>query len=188
MEFNFNLNRIIELDEVPSTQDAAKQLAETSGEDNVLIQARVQTLGRGRFERIWSSEHGGLYISLLLRPGRQVKSPADLSVKAGEAVAKTLEHYGIKTKIKLPNDVLALKNGSYKKIAGILIETSSAQDNLNWLIVGMGVNLNNDLPKCLEAIAVKEILKQEIDITEFRNLLVKNFAKSYLQWQMGRDI
>jgi len=187
MKINFCLNRIIELDEATSTQDIAKQLAESYGEDCVLVQARQQTNGRGRFDRVWDAEPGGLYISLLLRPGKQIKSTAELSVKTGEAVADTLkELYNIKTKIKLPNDVLALQNGAYKKIAGVLIETSSAGiDKINWLIVGIGVNLNNKPPKCLSAADVKSISGGSADINAFRGLLIKNFSYKYVQWQMA---
>jgi len=187
MNTNFCLHRIIELEETNSTQDIAKRLAESYDEDCVLVQAKQQTNGRGRYDRVWAAEPGGLYISLLLRPKKQIKSTAELSVKTGEAVAQTLEElFKIKTKIKLPNDVLALQNNTYKKIAGVLIETSSAGiDDMRWLIVGIGVNLNNKPPKCLQAADVKTITGQTADINNFRDVLVKNFAHKYLQWQMS---
>ncbi|MDR1683856.1 MAG: biotin--[acetyl-CoA-carboxylase] ligase [Elusimicrobiota bacterium] len=186
MQFKFELNRIIELDEVTSTQDIAKELAQTLEEGNVLVQAKSQTNGRGRFERGWDAQAGGLYISLILRPDRQVKNTAALSVKTGMAVAKTLrELYGVKTKIKLPNDVLALQNGVYKKIAGVLIETSLQQESLNWLALGIGVNLNNKVCAQIKAASVKQIIKREADITEFRDALLRNFAGFYLQWGRG---
>lgn len=189
MEFNFCLNRIIELDEIPSTQDTAKQLAETYNEDCVMVQARTQTFGHGRFERVWEANPGGLYISLLLRSNKQPYATSDLSVKTGQAVAQTLkELYGIKTKIKLPNDVLALKDGQYKKISGILIETSSGQDSLKWLVIGIGVNLNNKLSPKLEAASVKQIIGKEVDIKTFRDTLIKNFSKQYLQWKLNKQI
>jgi BirA family biotin operon repressor/biotin-[acetyl-CoA-carboxylase] ligase len=187
-DFNFCLNRIIELDEADSTQDIAKNLAEIYNEDCVLVQAAAQTNGRGRFDRAWEAPRGGLYISLLLRPKGNLVSTGDLSVKAGRAVAKTLkELYGIKTKIKLPNDVLALKNGIYKKISGILIETSAEREGLAWLVIGIGVNLNNKLSKKLEAASVAEIIKKQVNIKEFRNTLLKNFAKEYLSWNNTAD-
>jgi len=185
MNINFCLNRIIELDEVISTQDIAKSLAESYDEDCVLVQAKRQTNGRGRYDKVWEAAEGGLYISFLLRPKKEIKSTAELSVKTGEAVAQTLkELFNIKTKIKLPNDVLALQTKTYRKIAGVLIETSTAGiDNINWLIIGIGVNLNNKPPKCLNAANVKSITGQAADINAFRNALIKNFAYKYLQWQ-----
>jgi BirA family biotin operon repressor/biotin-[acetyl-CoA-carboxylase] ligase len=184
MNLEFNISRVIELDKITSTQDIAKEFAETFTEDCVLIQAKTQTNGRGRYERKWNSDPGGLYISLLLRSKKQISSTYDLSVKTGEAVAQTLkELYGIKTKIKLPNDVLAVNKTGCKKISGILIETSSKSDKLNWISVGIGVNLNNKPPKNLQAISAKEILGKSIDINEFRDEFIKIFALKYLQWQ-----
>ena len=182
---NFCLSRVIELDETKSTQDIAKNLAESYDEDCVLIQAKTQTNGRGRYDRQWASREGGLYISLLLRPKKQIGSTAELSVKTGEAVAQTLRRlYGIKTKIKLPNDVLALYGASYKKISGILIETSAGADKLNWLVVGIGVNINNTLPQELGAVSVKQITKQKQEINTFRDSFLDEFCAKYTQWQM----
>lgn len=185
MKLDFNIDTITLLEEVTSTQDIAKTLAESgSGAQNALVQARAQNAGRGRYERRWSSSKGGLYISLLLHPHKEAQNILRLSVKTGEAVAKTLKQlYGIKTKIKLPNDVLAFHGGNYKKIAGILIESSSGQNDLNWLVIGVGVNLNNALPGKLEAISVKKIISKPVNIEEFRDNFLKNFAENYLIWQ-----
>jgi BirA family biotin operon repressor/biotin-[acetyl-CoA-carboxylase] ligase len=185
MDLNFKLNRIIELEETASTQDIAKELAAISDEDRVLVQAKTQTNGRGRYERGWHSAQGGLYISLLLRPRKPVKSTAELSIKTGEATAQTLQKlYGIKTKIKLPNDVFALHKSSYKKIAGVLIETSAEADKIGWLIIGVGVNLNNGIAKSIDGVSARQITGAEADIKTFRNALLENFARKYIQWQM----
>jgi BirA family biotin operon repressor/biotin-[acetyl-CoA-carboxylase] ligase len=183
MNFDFEINRIIRFDKISSTQDIAKNIAETAGENCVLIQAETQTNGRGRYSRAWHSGAGGLYVSLLLRPKNRINSTAELSVKTGEAVAQTLQDYGVKTKIKLPNDVLAAVKGKYNKISGVLIETSSESDNIQWLAVGIGVNLNNKPSKNLQAASVKEITGREVDIKQFRDKLIENFAFKYLQWQ-----
>ncbi|MDR0952816.1 MAG: biotin--[acetyl-CoA-carboxylase] ligase [Elusimicrobiota bacterium] len=190
MDFKFTIDRVVELDIIPSTQDMAKTLADTYPGENLLIQATSQSAGHGRFDREWDAEEGGLYFSLLLRPKGAEKKTACLSVKAGEAVAKTLkEMYGLKTKIKLPNDVLALHKGEYKKIAGILIETSLEEDKLNWLVIGIGVNLGNNLCSKLKntATTVKDITGQKPDVKEFRNALIKNFADNYIQWLMSKS-
>ncbi len=188
MEFNFKINRVVELEETASTQDVAKALAGTSAlEDCVLVQAQRQSAGRGRYERTWDAKDGGLYISLLLNPGRKDRDTSDLSIKTGKAVALTLSGlYGIKTKIKLPNDVLALHNGEYKKISGILIETAYSQDNLEWLVIGIGVNLNNKVNPSLSAASVKQITGETADIAQFRTELLKHFSKKYLQWKFNQ--
>ena len=96
--------------------------------------------------------------------------------------------YDIKTKIKLPNDVLALHNGEYKKISGILIETAYSQDNLEWLIIGIGVNLNNKVSSSLSAASVKQITGKTAEIAQFRTELLKHFSKKYLQWKFNNEI
>ncbi len=187
MNFNFNLSQIIELEEVSSTQDLAKELAKKSAlTDNLAICAQSQTAGRGRFEHSWQSEKGGLYISLLLKPEKKT-SLSDLSVKTGQAAALALEEmFGLKTSIKLPNDVLVKTKTGEKKICGVLIESAVSSEKLEWLIVGVGVNLNNKVDKNLNAASVKELIKKEVDIFAFRETFLKHFATKYIEWQLSK--
>ena len=91
MNFNFSLSQIIEVEEISSTQDLAKELAKKSAlTDSLVICAQSQTAGRGRFEHTWQSNKGGLYISLLLKPSKKTASLAGLSVKTGQAAALAL--------------------------------------------------------------------------------------------------
>ena len=112
---------------------------------------------------------------------------ADLSVlpyQTGKALARTLESmYDLKTRIKLPNDVLALNGKTYKKIAGILIETQSTEKDLNLLLVGVGINVNNKLPAGLEATSIKQIKKSAQNIDALLENFLKEFAEEYLLWQ-----
>ena len=188
MNFKFSLSQIIELEEVSSTQDLAKELAKKSAlTDNLAICAQSQTAGRGRFEHTWQSNKGGLYISLLLKPAKKTASLADLSVKTGQAAALALEEiYNLKTLIKLPNDVLVKTKSGEKKICGVLIESAISSDKLEWLIVGVGVNLNNKVDRDLNATNVKEIIKKEVDILEFRQVFLKYFATKYIEWQLSK--
>lgn len=188
MNFNFNLSQIIELEEVSSTQDLAKELAKKSTlTDNLAICAQSQTAGRGRFEHTWQSNKGGLYISLLLKPVKTKASLSSLSIKTGQAAALALEEmFSLKTTIKLPNDVLVKTKTGNKKICGVLIETALASDKLEWLIVGVGVNLNNKVDKNLNAASVKELTKKEVDISCFREVFLKHFASKYIEWQLSK--
>lgn len=188
MNFNFELNQIIELEEVSSTQDLAKELAKkTALTENLAICAQSQTAGRGRFEHTWQSNKGGLYISLLLKPEKRTSSLSDLSIKTGQAAALALEEmYNLKTLIKLPNDVLVKTKNGEKKICGVLIESAVSSDKLEWLIVGVGVNLNNKIDKTLNAASVKELTKKEVDILEFRETFLKHFATKYIEWQLSK--
>ena len=178
-----DINKILNLGEIASTQTLAKEIAPIFPKENILITAASQTQGKGQYERKWSSNIGGLYFTLLLRP----KKMADLSVlpyQTGKALAKTLEiNYGLQTKIKLPNDILALYGKTYKKIAGILIESQSTEDNLNLLLIGVGINVNNALPEDLNATSIKQIKKSAQNIDALLENFLKEFAEEYLLWQ-----
>ena len=100
--------------------------------------AERQSGGRGREGRAWQSPPGGLYLSLLLRPG---KAPAALlPLAAGVAVAEAVASLGVACQLKWPNDVLA----SGRKLAGILAEASSSSAGVDWVVLGIGVNVALD--------------------------------------------
>lgn len=134
---------LLRLDETDSTNDEAKRLAGEGAAEGTVVWARVQHAGRGRRGRFWVSEPGNLFVSVLLRPGCGPLEGAQLSFAAALAVAELLDPVlpkGAKVLCKWPNDVLV----DGRKISGILLESSSASDSagrLEWLVVGMGVNL-----------------------------------------------
>lgn len=103
-----------------------------------------QTEGRGRLGRIWSSEPGkDLTFSLLLRSSALTYEAGLLSLTAGLAVAEVLERLpGLRgrVRVKWPNDVLI----DDKKVCGILLESSSQGEGLEWIVVGIGLNVNSD--------------------------------------------
>ena len=127
-----------------STMDDARRAAEEGAPEGTLIVADEQSAGRGRFERTWVSPPGvNLYLSLLLRPSPEIA--AQLSMVAPLALARSLRRIALgqggPVTIKWPNDV---RMGG-RKIGGILIESSLAQDGAeSFAIVGVGVNVNFD--------------------------------------------
>ncbi len=134
-------SKLVALDEVDSTNDEARRLAEGGAEEGTLVWGLSQRKGRGRHGRDWASPEGNLYLSLLLRPDCPPREAAQLSFVAAMALTGALNvlvapHSRID--FKWPNDVLL--NGS--KVAGILLEASTTgADALDWLIVGTGVNV-----------------------------------------------
>lgn len=182
-----HVKKVIGLKTVDSTQTLAKELALQGEEEGTLVLADQQQAGRGRFERSFSSADGGVYFTLILRPNKPAACNASLSVRVGEAVAKTLtDLFGIKTKIKLPNDVLAweVNTRKWKKICGILIETSAGESANQWVLVGVGINVNNRLPAALQdsAVSVKQLLGSEVMKELFLEELLENFWKEYAYW------
>ena len=123
--------------EVGSTNDLAARLAETGATEGTVVAADAQTSGRGRRGRMWASPAGaGVYVSVVLRPSRQV-APL-LTIAAGVAVAEGIQAAtGLETHVKWPNDVYV----SERKLAGILAEAGSSSAAVDYVIVGCGINV-----------------------------------------------
>jgi len=133
---------VIELEEIDSTNSYLKKRIESlSSKLPVLVTARLQTMGRGRDTRTWTSiPGGGLYSSF----GFKLKTHENfhlLSLTVGIGVIETLEEVsGLKFGLKWPNDVFF----DSRKIAGILVENTISRDNI-YCIAGIGINLNHTL-------------------------------------------
>ena len=123
-------------DTLSSTNDRLKELARDGAPAWTVVLADEQTAGRGRHGRVWTSPRGGLYLSVLLRPA--FASAALLPLAAGVAVAEALGHFGVRAELKWPNDVLS----EGRKLAGILAEASSSAFSLEWVVLGIGANLD----------------------------------------------
>jgi BirA family transcriptional regulator, biotin operon repressor / biotin---[acetyl-CoA-carboxylase] ligase len=132
--------RIVFENEVDSTNRLARDLAIQGAIEGTLVVAESQTGGRGRKGRNWFSPPGeGIYVSLVLRPRFQPAEAPKMTLLTGVALAETFSHIiPSRVTIKWPNDVLL----GGKKIAGILIEISTDIDAIDYMIVGVGVNVN----------------------------------------------
>jgi len=135
------VKNLLVFDELDSTNSTAKDLAHDGAEEGTIVIARTQNQGRGRFDRIWQSPEGGVYLSFILRPRISAEKTSLLPFVAALALTKTIESYGLCATIKWPNDVRV--NG--KKIAGILLESEVIGDTINYVVVGIGMNLNIDM-------------------------------------------
>lgn len=119
-----------------STNDRARELARTTTAEWVVLADR-QTGGRGRRDRRWTSPAGGIWCSVLLRPTVPPDRVSLLTLAAAVAVTDAVRETGVGATIKWPNDVLAPDGG---KLAGILLETASSGDAVDWAIIGIGLN------------------------------------------------
>jgi BirA family transcriptional regulator, biotin operon repressor / biotin---[acetyl-CoA-carboxylase] ligase len=135
------IKNLLVFDDLDSTNSTAKELARDGAEEGTIVIARTQNRGRGRFDRIWQSPEGGVYLSFILRPKISVEKTSLLPFVAALALTKTIESYGLHATIKWPNDVRV--NG--KKIAGILLESDVLGHSVNYVVVGIGMNLNIDM-------------------------------------------
>ncbi len=131
---------IVCLQSVDSTNTIAKELALDHAPEGTLVVAETQTAGRGRKGRSWlSPEADGIYASLILRPAIEPADAFKFTLIAGVATAEAiLAETNIPVCIKWPNDILT----DGKKIAGILAEISMETDMVDYIILGLGMNIN----------------------------------------------
>ncbi|MBI4668575.1 MAG: biotin--[acetyl-CoA-carboxylase] ligase, partial [Elusimicrobia bacterium] len=148
---------------VDSTQTIAKNLARQGDPEGTLILADRQTAGYGRKGDPWHSGRGGLWFSLILKPVFAPDKAEEFSLACAEAVAQTLNRYfpGHLFKVKPPNDVM---DASARKVCGLLLEGSITGGFYDWLVMGLGLNVNNKIPGELKsrAVSLKEICGRRI--------------------------
>ena len=126
------------LSTIGSTNDEAKKLAERGASHGTLIVADEQSKGRGRLNRKWHSNIGsGLALSLIMRSRLLPRVDTRLTVLGALSVVGVLAEQGVEAWIKWPNDVIV----SEGKLAGVLVETSWHGDEMDYAIVGIGVNI-----------------------------------------------
>ena len=131
---------ILHYDEISSTQDKAAQLAVEGALDGTVVISEMQTNGRGRKGRSWVSlPKGGIYLSMILRPKLMPSQVVQIPLIAGIALTNAIiKTTSLQPKIKWPNDIIISK----KKVGGILTEMSSEIDGINYVILGIGLNVN----------------------------------------------
>ncbi|MDQ7778631.1 MAG: biotin--[acetyl-CoA-carboxylase] ligase [Planctomycetota bacterium] len=132
--------RIRRFDVVESTNTTCRELAAAGADEGLVVLAVAQTAARGRLGRRWHSPSGGLWFSLLLRPDIPAADAPVLVMPAGMAVAGAVESVtGLRPLLKWPNDCLVRD----RKIAGILCEAACSGKRLEYVVLGVGVNVNN---------------------------------------------
>lgn len=190
--------RIYYFKEIGSTNDCAIELARPpAGEagkgarEGTIVIAEVQTKGKGRLGREWSSPFGGLWISIILKPKILPTQAPRMTVIAALGVAKTIrELYSLDAFIKWPNDVLIRSQISdiryqLKKVCGILTEMGAEQDTVNYVVIGIGANLNIDVKKFpikfrKDATSLEKELGRKIDRVEFTKRMLEETENFYL--------
>lgn len=170
-------------EETVSTNIDAFRLASHGAEEGTVIIAENQTGGKGRLGRTWASVPGrGLYLSIILRPKIAPSKASGITIAAAVALSDTLDEFDIKDhEIKWPNDILI--NG--RKISGILTEMKGDADKIDFIITGIGINLNTcpeDYPSDIKRIAASaaDFRGNYIDRCAFLQSLLRNFEKYYV--------
>jgi len=162
--------RIHYFPEIGSTMDVARELAKKGAGEGTIVIAEAQTRGRGRLSREWLSPGGGIYFTLVLRPGISPAYAPRINLMASVAVAATIKKlFGLKAKLKWPNDVLI----DGRKVSGILAEMDAEMDVVNFVNVGIGINANTSIPQFEKKVtSLKDMLGKEISRKEFLSALL----------------
>lgn len=173
-------SEILHFKSIDSTNDYAKQIA-NNAKEGTLILSEEQTKGKGRLGRQWHSKsHDGIWMSMILKPNINPYKASFITLIAGASVVKALDNLGVSTKIKWPNDII-LNN---KKLCGILTELSTQIEIINYVVLGIGINVKTiDFKDEISDIATS-LYKENYNISRLgivRNILIE-FEKLYLDY------
>ena len=179
------------LPSVESTQDMAREAARGGAREGLVIIAGQQTKGRGRAgRRWWSPPQGGLYLSLLLRPQSLPHHALAwltmaLSLGAAEAIEQVT---GLAVQIKWPNDL----EWQGRKLAGVLAEGSFSGDHLDYVIAGIGLNLDVDFnaqPDLAAAAAsLTELVGRPVPVADLVAALLYHTEQHYVAACEGHSL
>ncbi|MBN1074969.1 biotin--[acetyl-CoA-carboxylase] ligase [Clostridium botulinum] len=163
--------------ELPSTNKTAKQLADNNNANNgTLIIAEKQTLGKGRFDRKWTSPSSGIWMSLILKPNIPPSEASKITQIAAASVYKALLNFGINVSIKWPNDIFI--NG--KKLCGILTEMKCDIDRIHYLVLGIGLNVNLNAEEITDELKdIATSLKLEFNKTFSKSLILSEILNNF---------
>ncbi|WP_051652496.1 biotin--[acetyl-CoA-carboxylase] ligase [Clostridium algidicarnis] len=164
-------------DSIDSTNTKAKKLASKGAKEGTVIISEEQTAGRGRLGRSWiSPKHKGLWMSIILRPNIAPINAVKITQIVAAAIHKSINCLGIKSLIKWPNDIVL----NDKKLCGILTEMNAELNRINYVVIGIGINVNlneDEIPKDIRAIATS--LKIESKDTVDRKALLCSILANF---------
>lgn len=173
-------SNVVYYDEIDSTNNRAKEAGDNKAPQGTLFVADMQVAGKGRRGRVWQSPAGSsIYMTILLYPEISPLKAPQLTLVMAIAVAEGIKEVtGLDTKIKWPNDIVV--NG--RKICGILTEMSTEIDYINHVVVGAGINVNqDDFPEDIRktASSLKMELGKQVKRSELIAAIMKSFEKDY---------
>ncbi|ABK61508.1 MULTISPECIES: biotin--[acetyl-CoA-carboxylase] ligase [Clostridium] len=161
---------------IDSTNTKAKELGTAGAKEGTVVISEEQTGGRGRLGRQWvSPKFNGIWMSIILKPDIEPMDASKITQIGAAAVCMSINELGLKATIKWPNDIVL--NG--KKVCGILTEMSGELNKINYIIMGIGINVNiedEDFPGDIKDIATsikiesgKKVKRKELVASIFNN-------------------
>jgi BirA family biotin operon repressor/biotin-[acetyl-CoA-carboxylase] ligase len=174
---------------VDSTNTAAFRLALNGASEGEVVVVESQTAGKGRMGRQWESPSGvNIYLSIILRPPFPPSKIPLITLMTAVACAEAIEEVaGVLPAIKWPNDLLL----GEKKIGGILTEADMEMDKINFIIVGIGINVNmprSAFPPSIRdtATSLQEVLGKQVSRVTIIQTLLQKFELWYTRFKEGR--
>ena len=171
--------QVIYHDKVQSTMDEAFRLGMEGIAEGAVVCAEAQAKGRGRLGRNWNSiKSKGIYMSVILRPKLPLSKMAQMTLMAAVALAEAIESAsGVVPLIKWPNDLLVNDN----KLAGILTELRAEVDQVKFIVLGIGLNVNHSDSQLVEgATSLKQETKHQVSRTILMQAILRSLEKWYL--------
>jgi BirA family biotin operon repressor/biotin-[acetyl-CoA-carboxylase] ligase len=173
-----------------STQNLAISLAGKPGSHGAVVIAEQQKSGRGRQKRKWLSPKGGVWLSVVLKPAIPTARITLLPFVAALAACDAIKATGLDARLKWPNDVMI----SGKKVAGILLDISAEADQVNYAVIGIGINANVDSAAVsarfdgIKVTSISDELGHSISRLDLTKSLLENLEQYYLEMeQRGPD-
>lgn len=183
------INEIKYYEETDSTNTRAKILAEEGAKSGTLIIANRQLEGKGRRGRSFVSPlEDGIYMTLLLRPEFHPLKASMLTILAALSVRKALiSELGLNTAIKWPNDIVV----DNKKLSGILTEMNAESDYINYIVLGIGINVNNkEMDASIREIATSVYIEtnKEVKRSPIIKRIMEIFEEYYNEFLKNNDL
>lgn len=170
--------KIYAYDVVTSTNDLAHFLACNGEPEGAVVFAKGQTQGRGRLGNVWTSPYDqGLYFSFILRPQISAAMASRVTLMVALAVARALQGVHVEgAVIKWPNDILIKE----KKVCGILTEMYLKAERVDYLVIGVGLNVNaSNLVLPTGATSLKEVANRTFDIADLSHIIIRRIDYYY---------
>jgi BirA family biotin operon repressor/biotin-[acetyl-CoA-carboxylase] ligase len=182
--------KVLRYEQVESTNTLVREYAERGEPEGLVIAAEEQVAGRGRMGRKWIVPRGtSLQFSVLLRPPLEPRHASRLMPMAALAIAQTLEReLHLQPMLKWPNDVLL----DGKKVSGILTEASMQGDELVYVILGIGLNVNYSMRNYPDlapfATTLQDALGRAVDRVELERALFAKLDRYYARVRRGETL
>jgi biotin-[acetyl-CoA-carboxylase] ligase BirA-like protein len=170
---------LLEFDTLNSTSDFLKE-NHSYFPHMTMIRANYQSKGRGQFDRIWmSNKNENIMFSILLKE-IDVKRVGNVKLWVLDSLITFINSIGINCYFKEPNDIYV----EDQKLCGILIETQTSMDIYDYVVVGIGININQENFDNLPATSFKNILKSKQDLKKLFAKLVNILIKDYERYHI----